>query len=505
MFSSCEKLGTRNPALVAIALAAGLLLVGLVGPRGATAGQNMQLLMEDEHHLLEGTRGEQLRLLDQMKALGVDKVRVVVWWRYVLQQPRALELPTGDLANPAAPIYDPGSWEMLDSLVRESRARGIDLVLDPASASAITGTVLHLPAWARLPSGAPRIRQFTRFVKALGRRYSGHYVPPGQARPLPTVREWSLWNEPNSRSFLAPQWRKIDGEVVAWSPVLYRRIYTAGARALRHNGHRDDRIYFGETAATGLDLPLLRASMAPATFVRELTCLDSDFQPYRGAAARRRDCQSYRRLDTDGLATHFYSAGAGTAPATPAGADPSVWVPGDPTRPSQLLDRIAARGRLPANLPVYNTEAGFQSHPIRRPLLTPEAQARNLNVAEYLQWRDSRVASFAQYLMYDDPFWYSGLRFIDGPPKPAYFAFRMPLVVRDLANGQVEIWGASYGRSAGRLTTILANGLPVRLLTPANPGGYYDIVQAGNGATVYQALDPLSGFQSRATLAESGL
>jgi hypothetical protein len=349
------------------------------------------------------------------------------------------------------------------------------------------------------------VRQFTRFVRALGRRYSGHYVPQGESRPLPHVREWSIWNEANSRIFLAPQWRRVGAEVVPWSPVLYRRIYTAAARALRSNGHSDDKIYFGETAATGLTLPALRASMAPGTFVRELTCLDPGFHPYRGAAARRRQCRGFRSLDTDGLTTHFYSAGDGTGPADQAGLDPSTWLPGDPARPGQLLDRIAAVGRLPAGLPVYNSEAGFQSHPIRQPLLNAQGQARNLNVAEYLQWRDPRVGSFAQYLMYDDPFWFTGLRFIDGPPKLAYFAFRMPLVVRDLGNGKVEIWGATYGRRAGRLTEILANGLPVQLLSPANSHGYYDIVQAGNGATVYQALDPLTGFQSRATLAEPRL
>ena len=58
MAASYENGGMWHPGLVAIALAACLLLVGLVGPRGATASQNMQVLMEDEHHLLEGTRGD---------------------------------------------------------------------------------------------------------------------------------------------------------------------------------------------------------------------------------------------------------------------------------------------------------------------------------------------------------------------------------------------------------------------------------------------------------------
>lgn len=493
-----------HPWLVVIGLAVCFSLAALAVPRGAAASATQQLLMEDEHRLLESSRAEQIRVLEQMQALGVDKIRVVVWWRYLLRHPLAVDLPSGDLTNPGSRPYDPVGWAMLDSLVRETRARGIEVILNPASASAVAGTILHLPRWAKLPSGAPRVRQFTRFVKALARRYSGRYVPTGESRPLPHVHEWSLWNEANSRTFLAPQWRLIDGELVAWSPVLYRRIYTAGARALRSNGHRGDRIYFGETAATGLSLGAPQASMSPATFVRELACLNDDFEPYRGAAARRRHCDHYRPLDTNGLATHFYSAAEGTASATQVGADPSIWVPASPERPSDLLDRIADRGRLPSGLPIYNTEAGFQSHPIRRPLLSAEEQARNLNVAEYLQWREGRVSTFAQYLMYDDPFWYTGLRFIDGPAKLAYFAFRMPLVVRDRGNGQVEIWGASNGRSAGRLTTILANGLPIQLLRPDNPRGYYDIVIAGNGATVYQALDPLTGFQSRATLASSG-
>jgi hypothetical protein len=479
-----------------------LLLAGLAAPSGAGASAGQQVLIEDEHHLLEHSHAEQLRALDQMQDLGVDKIRAVVWWRYLLAHPQARARPRGNPADPASPIYNPRRWAMLDSLVSEARRRDIALMLDPASASGIAGTILHLPHWARLSSGAPRVRQFARFVKAIGSRYSGRYIAPGGER-LPRVLEWSVWNEPNSPPFLTPQWRRIDGEPVPWSPVLYRRLYTAAARALRHTGHESDRIYFGETSAAGSDRPF--SSIAPATFVRELSCLDPDLQPYRGAAARRRQCSGYRPLDTNGLATHFYTGVEGTDSALELNPNPSIWMPGDPARPAGLLGQIAARGRLPHDLPVYNTEAGFQSHPVRATLLSEDEQARDLNLAEYLQWRDPSVASFAQYLLYDDPAWFTGLRFIDGPPKQAYFAFRMPIVVRDLHNGFVEVWGASYRRGPGRLTEILADGFPATVLIPSNTRGYYHLVLRGNDETAFQAVDVLSGNRSRVALATPGL
>jgi hypothetical protein len=482
-----------------------LLALMLMAPAAAPASEGQQLLVEDEHHLLEASKAEQLRALDMMQELGVDKIRAVVWWRYMLAQPLASQRPAAHPGHPGSRLYDRERLAMLDSLVREARQRGIIVMLNPASASGIAGTHLHLPSWAISEAGSPSVPQFARFVKALARRYSGRYVPPGTDRPLPQVHEWSIWNEPNSRYFLSPQWRLVDGESIPWSPVLYRRLYTAAARTLRRNGHRRDRIYFGETTSSGLRLAAPFATMAPAKFVRELVCLDPELNPYTGEGARRRDCTGYRPLDTDGLATHFYTTAEGTAPVLPADADPTAWAPGDPARPAGLLAEIAARGRLPTGLPVYNTEAGFQSHPIRRPLLTAEGQAHNLNLAEYLQWRNPSVASFAQYLMYDDPFWHTGLRFIDGPPKLAYFAFRMPIVVRNLGNGTLQVWGASYGRGPARLTAIQANGLPATLLTTSDPRGYYQVTISGGPATVVQAMDVLTGFQSRIAIPTPGL
>lgn len=495
---------TRVPVTTGtLALTLALLLAVLLVAPAAQAGVRQQLIIEDEHRLLEHGRHAQLRALDEIGALGADKIRAVVWWRFMLADPRRRPGRGDNAASPRSAVYDPRAWAMLDSLVSETQRRGIALVLNPAAASGVRSSHLHLPGWALQPSGAPDVRGFARFVKALGRRYSGRFHPgPGQGA-LPFVREWSIWNEANSRLFLRPQWRRIGGQSIPWSPVIYRRLYRRSARTLRRTSARRRMIYFGETASGGAAEAAPLASVAPGLFVRELACVDSELRPLRGEQARIRGCRRYRRLDTDGLATHFYSGNDGMASALLFDPRADVWGPANPERPVRLVHELGDRGRLPRNLPVYNTEAGFQFDPIRRPLLGAEAQAFELNLAEYLQWRTPGIGSFAQYLINDDLFWFSGLRSIDGRAKQAYAAFRMPIMVRAGPPGHVRIWGASLGRRQGRPVEIWRNGLPALItVRPDNPRGYFDVVvPEGTPGSRFQLSDGLLGARSRAMAA----
>ena len=47
------------------------------------------------------------------------------------------------------------------------------------------------------------------FAYAAAKRYSGSFRPATDGPPLPAVRHWLAWNEPNNPVFLKPQFTKI--------------------------------------------------------------------------------------------------------------------------------------------------------------------------------------------------------------------------------------------------------------------------------------------------------
>ena len=487
-----------------------ILICAIFAP-AAPASTTQELLIEDDHRLLELSRSEQQEALDHFKRLGVDRIRAAVWWGYMVADADPKARPPGNPSRSGSRLYRHDRFEMLDSLVRGTRARGIELTLNPSGASGLAGTYLQTPRWAQLRGRSPDPREFRRYVRALGRRYNGRYVPKGQSSPLPPVDDWSLWNEPNNPQFLQPQWKRAEGGWIPWSPVVYREVYRRGVSALRRTGHGGDRIYMGETAATGGGRRGKRAAMAPGMFIREVACVDSDLLAYAAAAARLRRCAAYSPLHTAGVTTHFYSAGSGTAPAVQPPADRDHWVPSDPGRPARLLDLLSAAGRLPTGLTVMNTEAGFQSSPKMPGSMKEADQALHTNLAEYLQYREPSVASFAQYLMTDDPVWFTGLRYMDGKPKAAYAAFRMPIIVRrftpgPLGLGQVAVWGAAFGRHAGRRVEILRDGVPVASFVPSNERGYFEkVVSAPLASSTFRLRDPATGTVSRLAKITAGL
>ena len=129
---------------------------------------------------------------------------------------------------------------MLDSFVAGAQARGMEVLLTA------TGPI---PAWAsRCSKGSvatlrtckPDSKLFGAFVRALGTRY-------------PTVKKWSIWNEPNLRSWLSPQYETKGSQAVQTSAYLYRQLAASAIAGLRATGHRADQIWLGETAPLGDD------------------------------------------------------------------------------------------------------------------------------------------------------------------------------------------------------------------------------------------------------------
>jgi hypothetical protein len=432
-------------------------------PPSQGLGRNLTTIFQDQPHLLSNPAVT----LDTFRSLGVTEVRMSMGWSSLAPSPTSRTPPAGFAAtSPSA--YAAAQWAPYDAAVRDAAARGMRvyfLLTGPAplwaAVPAPKGTATHNPGVYE-----PSATRFGDFVKAVGTRYDGHYTPPGSSSPLPPVKFWSIWDEPNYGYQLAPQ--AIGTVEVA--PYLYRGLLDSAWAALRSTGHAGDTILVGETAPRGANVPGVANGMVPVRFLRALYCVDSSYRELRGAAAAARQCpttaaasQQFRTqnpalFDASGFAVHLYTPGQVGRPdvASPAN-EPDYAGLADLSTLERALDRVRATYGVSAQLPIYNTEFGFQTNPPPSTcgcvFLTPASAAYYLNWAEYIQWRDGRVRSDAQYLLYDAPgpsahpnesSFSSGLLFLSGTPKPSYAAFRLPLYLPVTSTGRgraLEVWG----------------------------------------------------------------
>jgi hypothetical protein len=395
--------------------------LALAGPASASYGQ--QMIFHANNELVRGSPvGEVASTLDEMQDLGVDVVRVLVYWHKLAPYPYSRQKPPGDSTDPG---YYGIAWGPYDTIVAGAQARGMRVLMT------IGGP---FPKWASRSRQSRRHRpvqsEYFDVVKAAGLRYGGNYDldAGGPAPPLPRVELWSLWNEPNVSYFLGPQ--KKRGRVFAAD--LYRSLFRAGKRALNESGHGADTTLIGETSPKATP----RGPIGPLSFARAVLCLSP-----------KKRCP---RLDADGWAHHPYSVGMAPFQAPRKRTDINS---GNLGRLQRALDFAARRGTVRPGLPIYLTEFGVQSRPDPFSGVSLVQQAEYRSIAEYLAWRNPRVAAFSQYLMRDDPphngtglrygGFESGIRFSvarGGAPKPAYQEFRLPLVVKR-SGAQVWVWG----------------------------------------------------------------
>lgn len=416
----------RNLVLVLVVL----LAVVALPAADASASSRQWMTFEAPGELLDDSRRE--AALDEIQAFGVDRVRVLVYWRRFAPAADSRVRPEFDAADHTA--YSDSNWGVLDRLVASARRRGIQVQLTP------TGPV---PRWAtrrkRDQVTDPSTREFQRWMTALGTRYRDD------------VAVWSIWNEPNHPAFLGPQHR--NGRPA--SPRIYRRLYQAAHRALRATGNGSDRILFGETLPRGGS-----RTVNPIPFLRGALCLDR----------RYRKSSSCGRLDMDGYAHHAYTTREGPRYRP---SDPEHVTIGVLSRLTRALDRAARARAVPANLGIYLTEFGIQSYPDRTSGVPLARQAEYLAVAERIAYANPRVKAFSQYLLHDDARredgsyggFETGLRTAAGRKKPAYEAFRLPLAVADYGRSDV-LWGRVRPYPQKTEVTILAarRGRPFRPL-----------------------------------------
>jgi hypothetical protein len=350
--------------------------------------------------------------LDELQAMGVRSLRLLVYWNDVAPQNTSRTRPRVDLRDP-----DAYAWGEYDNVMRAARERGFAVV---------PTLTLPGPRWAMRDRkdhlSYPDAKLFGAFVEAIARRYGDQ------------VDAWAIGNEPNHPDFLRPQYK--GGEAV--SPRLYRQLYREATAALDRSGNGEDTKILGEMLPRGKR----GTSVAPLAFLRSVLCLD---RRYRKLKSRR--CG---RLDIDAVSHHPYTVGSvGPFFVSPNRDDVTI---GSLSRLTRALDKAARAGVVRRSLPIWLTEFGVQSTPDRIVGVSLAKQVEHRAMAEWIAWRNPRVAMFSQYLLTDDPpiegvpprqrygGFESGLRFSTGADKPSLAAFPLTISAQRTRSG-VALWG----------------------------------------------------------------
>ena len=396
------------------------LLVLALLPAAAGASPREFALFQDEALLVENgaTRGA---TLDELRSLGADMIKVQLNWATVA--PGGRRKPQGfDGTDPSQ--YS--GWTRYDAVLSEAKARGFEVMFALAPPA---------PGWATPTRGdregvtRPNAREFGRFATAAARRFPG-------------VDVWTLWNEPNHPGHLYPQSTK-GGRPVA--PGLYHALVRAAITGLHRGGSGRDPILFGELLPIGKPVRGPKRNLKPLAFMRAFF----QGEPLGGLA---------------GFAHHPYTRPAGPMVPEPTRDDATVRSYG---RILRALDSARARGKLRSKrkLPVWNTEFGFQTNPPDRFFGSPIASVPKFwSISElWFSYSNRRVKSISQYTMNDQPgdtsLWQSGLRFADGSLKSNIYAnYRLPILVRQLGPGAVEVRGDARPGGAGSTVQIFQRG-----------------------------------------------
>jgi hypothetical protein len=425
----------RIRILLGALLACSALAVAAVGAAPALASHNQTVFFEGGKVLLEPRLRE--HAITQMEHVGVRALRVELYWSHVAPSAGSRKRPKFEATNPAA--YNWGPYDWLLAKAKELKWPVLLTVTSPE------------PRWASANATnftSPNAKDFGEFMTAVGRHYGSE------------VSLFAIWNEPNDAAFLLPQFNANGSPA---SPRIYRSLFQEGYAGLQAAGLGHPKVLMGETAPVGED-SLSRSyirhygrlhDVAPLAFLRGALCLSSHYQ-------KAGSCES---LPAYGYSDHAYTQKQGPLWVPPEYDDITIGVL---SRLERALDLAARAGAIRSGMPIYLTEFGVQSKPNRYEGVSPAKQAEYDALAEYIAWRDPRVAAFSQYLLRDDPVggapgsgvrggrvgFQTGLEYHNGSAKPLYSAWPVPLVVSKRGHS-FSLWGLVRPATGATKVTIL--------------------------------------------------
>ena len=345
------------------------------------------------HHVLVGIQddaqtvyGDPVTSFATLHDLRVQVVRMNLQWggKYGVASNRRPAHPQ----DPADPAYD---WSLYDRADRYAAQYNIKVIF----------TILFTPKWAGggAVNDPPRsMTDLRNFAYAAAERYSGKYIPvnDNDEDPLPPVRLWLAWNEPNN-----PLWLKQTSGGRFVSPREYAGICTAIYTGVHQTNFSGEQVACGATGPRGNNQARSsRPSMSPLAFMR---------------AARR---AGMRRLDA--YAHHPYYSNPAQTPASKPGDRTSVQL-------GNLRTLISLSNKLFGRKPIWLTEYGYQTPPDRQFGVSYAKQARYLSQAYAIARRTPQVALMVWFMLKDDTNinqgWQSGLLTATGKKKPAFSVF----------------------------------------------------------------------------------
>jgi hypothetical protein len=503
-------------AMVGLALS-GCALFGTAPPADA-AGK--QLAMFEVPNI---QNSDPTRTLQILRSLGVDILRVPVIWSAIAPNPTSRTRPSFDASNPAA--YG-GNWAPYDRLINDASAVGIAVDLMPTGGAPLWASASGAPSCSTVGGSAvcfqsvfqPSASEYGQFVHAVAARYGG-------------VHFWEVWNEANWGPALAPQYYHSSVPV---SAKIYRGLLDAGWNALKQTGHGQDTIVASSLSQDGSLHVGETGTSAPLIFIRTLYCVDSSYKQLFGAVAREAGCptssSAYHQfrnahpglLKASGVGVHPYPYGR--PPTKLDYADPNGVEFAEIPHLTKALDRVQRVYGSHKRMQVYNTEYGYQIG-----FASAQNAAMYINWAEYLSWKNPRIATYDQYELRDAGWFPTGLVRSNGRLKPSFFAYRLPvwLPLTQTKRGRtLEVWGdaraAHFASADGHQPQYVSiqwsragttQFKTVKTVRVTNPRGYFDVrVRFASSGAVRLAwqypagdrglsdpLDPGTWIYSRAT------
>jgi hypothetical protein len=239
--------------------------VGLAVPASGASTHRVLLGIQDDANTVYGNPDKTFPLLGQLHpaVLRVNLIWGGTPYAVAKSQP-------ADASNPSDPAYD---WTLYDRVDRYAAQYGIKLVF----------SILFSPSWANggqdrrhAPTTVAGWAALRGFAYAAARRYSGAYVPPVDqqdpsnpetALPLPAVRYWTAWNEPNNPIWLLPQYT---GTTMT-SAQNYVKICNAIYNGVHATAISSEKVACGVTGPRGNNAPhSSRPEPDPLAFMRAL-------------------------------------------------------------------------------------------------------------------------------------------------------------------------------------------------------------------------------------------